>query len=387
MAIVINTAPGSYYSAQGDLIFVVYEATKANDPVIYPDYKYVADIYIGSTQVARLKKVPQPDNKRGVFNIGDIIRSYVSANFNPIAATLKAQELSLAEFFIKATVKFGEEYSFVTYTNLTVDSERTYYNHYNGRLIGANTILPNYAALVASSRPLTTPVRRNATNCFIPYFATSSGSLAVEFKAYDEGNNLTGTDTTSVTVTTANDMVMINVAPPRSSVILTTTKYYTVKIGSTSLYTFVLTCEPRFDTYTIHFLNKLGGFETREFTKVSRKSLAITKTDFGRLPYTIDASGNVAYYNGNNVYNETRSTYASQFTEKLTLNTDILSDSEYTWLAELVVSPLVYIENGSYFIPVAITGNNYDFHKVVNDKLTNLTIDIEFGEQFNAQYR
>jgi len=247
MAIVINTAPGSYYSAQGDLIFVVYEATKANDPVTYPDYKYVADIYIGATLVARLKKVPQPDNKRGVFNIGDIVRNYVSANFNPFAATLKAQELALNEFSIKVTVKFGEEYAFTLYSNLTVDSERTYYNHYNGRLIGSNTVLPSYVDLMATTRPFITPVRRSAANSFISYLADASGTVAIEFKSYNESNTNVGTLTTSISVTNPKSMQIVNVAPPISGLINDTIKYYTVKIGATSIIQLNLTCEPRFN--------------------------------------------------------------------------------------------------------------------------------------------
>lgn len=101
----------------------------------------------------------------------------------------------------------------------------------------------------------------------------------------------------------------------------------------------------------------------------------------------MNASGEVDYYNSNNVYNETRSVYASQYKEKMTLNTDILTDEEYDWLADLILSPMVFIEMNSYFIPCVIVRNNYEFKKVINDKLTNLTIDIEFGEQFNAQYR
>jgi hypothetical protein len=45
------------------------------------------------------------------------------------------------------------------------------------------------------------------------------------------------------------------------------------------------------------------------------------------------------------------------------------------------------MESGGYFIPISITGNNYEYRKSINDKLTNLTINIEFGDQFNAQYR
>jgi hypothetical protein len=179
MAIVINSNPGTYYSAHGDLIFVVYEATKANDPVTYPDYKYVADIYIGDTLVARIKKIPQPDNKRGVFNLGDIIRSYISATFNPVASSLQAQELALAEFFINATLKFGEEYSFTLYTNLTVDSERIYYNHYNGRLLGQNTNLTPYQDKAATIRPYKTAVNIQDQFTFIPYWPSSDAPFDV----------------------------------------------------------------------------------------------------------------------------------------------------------------------------------------------------------------
>lgn len=518
MAIVINTAPGSFYSAQGDLIFVVYEATKANDPTTYPDYKYVADIYIGAVQVARIKKVPQPDNKRGIFNIGDVIRNYVSANFNPTAATLQAQQLGLANFFINATVKFGEEYGFTTYTNLTVDDERIYYNHYNGRLIGQNTILPDFIDLIASTRPYSTPVLLSNKNNFISYLPSDSTPVPVAVTSnngtystsitptdqflgppvhadfnlteattpdFIDGNgqlkingaivlNITATSTDTyempegsaysfeafvllassatnpkirLTISNLTGVIYDNQIPsvisasmtktgivqpgqgpytfsivtedtttpvtpidipdddPVPSIIplqilnvspfvlnalspgLITSGSFTVKVGDTSIYNFVAGCEPKYEVFNLHFLNKFGGFESREFTKVSRKSLAITKTDFGRLPYTIDASGNVNYYNSNGVYNETRSTYASQFTEKLTLNTDVLTDAEYVWLAELILSPLIYIEQGAFFIPIAIAANNYNFNKVIVDKITNLTIDVAYGEVSNAQYR
>jgi hypothetical protein len=39
------------------------------------------------------------------------------------------------------------------------------------------------------------------------------------------------------------------------------------------------------------------------------------------------------------------------------------------------------------FVPVIITNNNYEHKKVINDDLTNLTLNIEFGDRFNTQYR
>jgi hypothetical protein len=642
MAIVINSAPGANYSAHGDLIYVVYEATKANDPTTYPDYKYVADVYIGGELITRIKKVPQPDNKRGVFNIGNIVRNYIGATFNPSPTDFLAQELGQTDFFVNVTVKFGEEYNFTLYTNLTIDAPRTFYNHYNGRLIGQNTNLTPFLDKFATIRPFKTAVNINDEFTFIPYFpysgnaydvviskygsaapgspvtiewgyfasdpyatvdsetmqfslayASGSNSLSLNYtsagtskylvlkepssqpikttwyntilnngtvpdsvfrsptvigsyryyvsripvvldstnyailygngnpsgpspvytqsitetitptplpagaasmvytldeqltpdfiddnaQVLDNGSNLgtlnsPGTLTRAVNagdtylieafceadstaanakmrLTTVKDGVLIydeqipaingaylsktGIAQPGSVYISTITtidttepvesvdidddepvnpvyglhvlnvspggintlapgfidsgvEYYTVQIGSQT-FRFDIVCEARFDVYRVHFLNKQGGFETRNFSKVSRPSIKIEKTSFGKLPYTIDGSGNVLYHNSNNVYNESKSVYASQFEELLSLNTDILNDDEYTWLGELMVSPLVYLERDSYFLPMNITATNYEFRKQVNDKLTNLTIDIVFGDQFNAQYR
>lgn len=511
MAIVINTAPGSYFSAHGDLLFVVYEATKANDPVTYPDYKYVADVYVGATLVARLKKVPQPDNKRGVFNIGDIVRNYMQLSFSPDPSVTVAQELALSEFFLDVTVKFGEEYNFVTYLGLVTDTTRRYFNHYNNRTLGQLTALPPFLDKVVSNRPYAGDINLSDNYAFLPYWpsttdpitititkygtASSGTSALIEWGYFDtdpfatvdtetmrfsllypNGSNtlnlnftnaanlkwlvikepntqpvktewentvfnygtvpdsvfrspviisgeryyvsrepvvldatfpvikftngssdpvspiVTASFTFTITPALAFELMILNFAPGVINTLMpgfidAGTIYYTVAIGATSVFRYDVNCEARFTVYRVHFLNQYGGFDSKDFVKLSRKSYAITKTDFGKLPYTIDGSGLVSYFNSNNVYNETRSVYASQFTEKLTLNTDMLTDADYVWLSQLVLSPLVYVEQNGYFIPVAIVKTDYVFNKYVNDKLTNLTIDVEFGDQLNTQYR
>jgi hypothetical protein len=120
---------------------------------------------------------------------------------------------------------------------------------------------------------------------------------------------------------------------------------------------------------------------------VSRRTIDIEKKSYTQKGYSMDASGVISFKNSNNVYNEQKSTYSSTFSEKLKLTTDFLTDTEYTWLSELVLSPLVYIEEDGYFLPVTIGQNNYEFKKRVNDKLTPLAIEIEYGGTYNAQYR
>lgn len=398
MALSLQDNPGTYYSVNGDLIFTVADVVKASDPVTYPDYRYVCDVYIDAELVARVKAYPHPDTLIGIFNVGNIIRNYIIASFDPTASQVRAQEMGDAEFFKAATLKFGEEYGFTLYTNLLTDSERVYFGHYNGRLLGQNTSLSALVDKPLTSRPLITPVKQDASFCFIPYLPTDTDNVTVTVNSYTKSGSLINTYTTNIAPSAANTLQLYNVAPGCLNAVspglipLDVVGYYTVQflnpnITGEPVYRFDLTCEAKHDVYTVHFLNKFGGFESRDFTKVSRKTIDIERSEYGKLGYAIDSSGIVSYKSSNNVYNEQRAVYASQYKEKMTLNTDILTDDEYTWLGELILSPLVYVEMDGYFIPCMISDNNYEFKKNKNDPMSNLAIRIEFGEQFNAQYR
>jgi len=398
MALSLLYNPGEYFSAHGDLIFTLLEDTKPFASSTYPDYKYVCDIYIGGNLVARLKAFPRPDDKIGFFNIGNVVRNYLSVNFAPDASSLRAQKVGENNFYVNVICRLGEEYGGVTYSNIIVDSQRTYFSHYNGRLIGQDTILSNYLDKVLSIRPYATPVYRGAQFCFIPFLPTDDTTINLIIKAYS-GNSLVGTTTQPFTPTalSTNEMQLFNVSPAAINAaapgfISTYITYYTVEFNTTnitgdSIYRFDITCEAKYDVYTIHFLNRFGGFESKDFNKVSRRRIEVEKKDYGTSAYTIDASGIPKYYNTQKVYRETKSVYAASWTEKMVLNSDLLTDDEYTWLEELILSPLAYIQIGDYFYPIKITDNNYEPRKTVNDDLTNLTLNIEFGDRFNTQYR
>lgn len=390
----ITATPPAYSSLQGDLIYTVSDA-HASDPVTYPNYKFVGDVYINGVMFHRIKKVPDPVTGIGIFNIGQLVRNYLTVTFNPTANNIVAQRLGAGEFSLQVTMKFGEEYSYITYTNILSDSARLFYNNYNDRI--DYTSLTGLADKVLSDRPNQTPVKSNSTFNFIPFLPSDTDVVTVRVKTYDYSNSLVTSYNYSLTPAAANELVIINASKNAinagsSGAINDSIKYYTVEfdtpnIAPDSIYRFDMTCEAIYDVYTIHFLNKYGGFESKDFTKVSRKTISIEKKDFGRLPYTVDGSGIVSYKSANNVYNESRSVYSSQYKEKMTLNSDLLTDAEFTWLQQLVLSPMVYLESNGVFIPCVITENNYEPKLTVNDELNNLVINIEFGEQLNAQFR
>lgn len=396
MALTLLNTPGDYYSLHGNLIFTIKDNVKPLDPVTYPDYKYVCDVYVLGALVARLKSIPRPDNKVGIFDIANIVRNYVFINIAPAPSQLRAFETGSGEFYIETQLKFGEEYGFNIYPDIVVDSERVYFNHYNGRLLGQETILPDYLDKVLSVRPYATPVFRNAKFCFIPFLPTDDTIVNLIIKSYN-GGGLVGTITVGYTPSGSNIMQLFNVSPDAINAntpgfISSFIAYYTVEFNTTnitddSIYRFNLVCEPKYEVFTLHFANRFSGFESREFTKVSRKSIAIERSEYTQQGYTMDSSGSIHYTNSANVYHESRTVFAATWKEKLTLNTDILTDAEYRWLGDLILSPLILIEVDGYFIPVFMTANDYEFKKNINDDLTNLTISIEYGDKLNTQYR
>jgi hypothetical protein len=397
---ILNT-PGEFYSVHDDLIFTVRDSVKAADPVTYPDYRYICDVYVGAELVTRLKAYPRPDNNIGVFNISNILRNYITPVFEPAIPGIFTFPHIIGNglFNVSGTCIFGEEYGFTMFPNVSGVTGQKYYGHYNGRKLGVNTNLAAYSGKPATVRPYKNYVTRTGKHNYIPYLGDGNqvnlearlyNSLGVEL---DNGTHLT------IPVDNGDlGSFNISIAAMESTgwmVIPEDTAYYVISFTDPDpviFYRFDIICEPKYEQHTLHFLNRFGGWETKVFNKVSRKTIDIEKKDFGKVPYTIDTDGVPTYYTDSNVYNETRSVYSSQYREKVVLNSDILTDGEYAWLADLILSPMVYIEmldssDEVFFVPVVIASNNYDFKKKVNDKVTNLTLSIEFGDQLNAQYR
>lgn len=385
MAYTITAVPAAYSSVHDDLVYTVAYPDHTSDPVTYPNYKFIGDVYVGATLVARIKKVPDPITAIGIFNVGQIVRNYLATVFNP-GSGIVCQQMGDGIFSVQVTMKFGEEYSFSDFTGLLVDSARVFFNNYNGRLIGPTSSLIAYVNNIASNGQITRQVLLTSAYSFISFFATSGGSPV--FSVIPHGGGTTYTTTFSPT---AGGMAVLNVSPVAINAVApgtinAATDYYIVNInGQPTRYDII--CEAIFRVSPIHFLNQYGGFESKLFAKLSRRSVDLTRTDFGKLPYTVDGSGVVSWRNSNGVYNESRSVYAIQYKEKLVLNTDNLTDAEYVWLQDLILSPMVYIEDGGYFFPCVITDNSYEKRKFINDEMTNLVINIEFGQNLNSQYR
>lgn len=365
MAITVISAPPSAASASAQCLITVYEPTKATDPVTYVNYKYVADVYIGGNFITRLKAFPDPVQNAGVFDLGPIVRSYLASNFNPSTSTTGNQY----QPFVSAQVKFGEEYGGTLYTNVTIDSTRYFYDTYKaGPYLSSAVATPD---AFATSRPTIVEVDENSIYALVPYMASASGTLNYSI------NGATG----SVSIANPSGIVHFNLSKANTGAdtqaILT--------IGS-SIAVVQYKCNQKNAAQTVAFLNKYGGYDTFDFRAASLQSIDIFRKQYTKEAYVLGASGAVSYANGQ-VYTGGRSTFASRQSQKMKLRSDWLNDATYQWLGELVSSPEVYWLKDGYWVPVTITQNNYEYRKQVNQRLTQLDIDIEISGDYNSQYR
>ena len=378
-----ESTPAQYSSVNDSIVYVVYDAHAAN-PTTYPNYKYVAELEINGTQVFKGKYFPHPTSNRGIIDLGSVIREYCIQQFNAsVNGSILADEMGEGEWRVSCVVKIREEYGTTTSAVLLTDSSRVYFNYYNGRYPGFES-LSNYDDDVISDRPSIINLTFTTANYFIPYFS----ELSTSFNVVITGG--TSTRTKTITPTAANTMQLINISPSAinneyAGNFTTSTTTYSVAVGSKT-YIVNIICSGLYKNYLVHFMNKLGGYETMMFNKVSRKTYDIERKTFKQLPYRVSSSGVVSVLNNYTMYKQTTQ-FGGRFREKLRLNTDWLSDSEYQWLAQLVISPEVFVEDEGELYPVVITANNYEFKEHIVDGLINLMIEVDFGVTYKTQFQ
>jgi hypothetical protein len=116
-------------------------------------------------------------------------------------------------------------------------------------------------------------------------------------------------------------------------------------------------------------LNNLGGFDSFNFTKVSKESVEIERKQFKKFQQLNYAKTD-----------RLKTNYFTKFSENIELNSDLLTDAEWEGLRELMLSPIVILEvDKDTYYPVNILETNYPINKVVNEtRPTSLVINIQY---------
>ena len=346
------------------------------------DLKYVVDLYVGGVQQVRVKLYPEPTTGIGYFDAGPIVRNTMTYQWlTPNTNVLMCEPNVSGQIAQSYQYRIGEEYSGVTYLNLA-----------SGNVTAYNFVAPTFERKVADLTAYNGKALSNRPNEInaalgdnIYIGAKDVSGLVVS--TYNFSNVKIADTTYSLGGTKA--FAQLNIGSPAlnnpTAVITSSVKYYTNTIG-TSTYIVILDCNPKYTSYNLHFMNHLGIFETAKFDLASRLTMEVQRKSFDKRDYTLGASS-VSYYDANKKYIDSKVNYLNKKDHGYKLTMNAPSDDEYDWLAELIDSPQVYFELDSYFYPVSIRNNNYEYSKYVNNRLRVFEVDIDINQTRFSQLR
>ena len=184
-----------------------------------------------------------------------------------------------------------------------------------------------------------------------------------------------------------NTIPGVQFASGSQPVITGSAKSYTIQLENSAgtvaseLITWNIKTECRYETYRIHFLNKLGGWDAYSFTSYSKRSATTQRKSYTKQEPNFQVGGGVVYRHKDNG----RQDYLVRSRDKVRLKSDFLTDEQQEWLKELVQSPSIYYEDtegGSRVLkPVYMKTNTWTQLTTEHDKLFQLELEIEFGHE------
>lgn len=175
--------------------------------------------------------------------------------------------------------------------------------------------------------------------------------------------------------------------------------YYTVRGFNASnnaisaLYTINVNCPnlKNYEPIRLTWLNQWGAWDYYTFTLKSSRTISTQGSTYNQLEGTWNESA--FKLNG---FKGGKKSFRVNATEKVTMNTDYVNESESEWFEDLINSPEVYMLEGyqtdsafsmlnTYVTPVRLTTSSYTRKTIANDKLMQYTFEVEKSKTFRTQ--
>ena len=180
-----------------------------------------------------------------------------------------------------------------------------------------------------------------------------------------------------------------------------TPAYYTVfttwdngtTVGTSNTYTIYVNCPTLkgYEPIRLAWLNQWGAWDYYTFAMKSTRMISTQGSTYNQLQGTWnEAAYRIDSFKGG------KKAFRVNATEKVTMNTDFVNESESQWFEELVNSPEVYILEGfqtdsaksalnQYVTPVRLITSSYTRKTVANDKLMQYTFEVEKSKTLRTQ--
>jgi hypothetical protein len=358
-----------------------------------PNYQFLCDVNVSgqSNPVTRLTLPKQPLVGTVQINVADIVKNYVTFDFGGFNSTdivpcvnsqakywLQLGEIydnasgvpviypNLAQFGTSGSPKLGSNaiFDFLDWTKTAFSPDK-------------ELKFTNQVSLNDNSYPEKIRIGQQR---FLTFFDLGNLIHTVLLTVYDSQGTSLYTNTLG-DLTAASGIVALNIGEAflenlGATSYLSAASYYIVNIinsADDTVFTKTIHIDnscANYEVYRLHWLNSLGGFDAFNFTMVSTESVEIENKEYKK----VQALG----------YQKTdrlKTKYFTKLTERITLNSDLLTDAESAALEQLVVSPVVMLETSSTsYVPVNIVANNYVKRKYEQGRqIPNLQIAIEYS--------
>jgi hypothetical protein len=146
-----------------------------------------------------------------------------------------------------------------------------------------------------------------------------------------------------------------------------------------------------YESIRLCWLNQWGVWDYYTFTKKSTKNITTQGSTYDQL----EGTWNESTYKLDS-FRGGKKTFRVNSMERISMNTDYITESESVWLEELINSPEVYELNGfqtdsafaalnTYVTPVRLTTTSYTRKTIANDKLIQYTFEVEKTKTLRTQ--
>jgi hypothetical protein len=374
MSIAIITQPQQPQPAANKSIYVVSGSNQAQT-----NFRYVADVRNSANALLARLKCDKLPNGNGFFNVASVIQTLiVPAKPNPVAGW---QDAKIAEPYV---LNFRDEFGTppVVSTGSTNASGIVWKAYFPQQAIPVTSgylfAFANGNPLALTNRPKNITIKSGQND----WIACVKDDLADTFIAtiiYPNGRIF---DVISASGTLSNlfNFGAVNLLTsgqtsdnlPGSDGYPTNGQSYQFFIldnngNDTQTYTITIDDCERYPSQIVYFRNALGGVDSYNFKMKNRKRLEAERSTFNR---NSDLFGTTSF----------DKIWQTQYTERLELNSDWLTDAEFAWLSEMfLTSEMWVLQNGS-LVEAVVNSNSYNVSTRAVDRLQqlNIAIDIAF---------
>jgi len=386
MAITVRQQPASLFPAYNDAVYIV---TSSN--VAQPNFKFVADIYVNSVKVDRMLIPPHPTELSGKVNVSPLLESRVKVDISADDNRILPNNNS----YVQYEVKFGEAYGSsgtVIYPNLTNISGKYLWNAVVDYPTFCNYSSGDYTSDFLTENPnLKDGMQLTVDdNAWLYWTNFNLNTSYVKVVTYNSANTLLGTFKIDNKYSTSRFLRIptgpyniLNIPDAQFTlgvqpIITGSVDHYTVQtfnssnvaISTEAEYKIIEDCT-RYEKRRLQFLNELGGYDTFNFTLVSKETMDIERSMFKK---DLGSYG-TSYSFVNSPNDRAYSQYHTRIKDKISIQSDWVTEQQLAWLEQLVTSPDVRLDDGLYLIPINITNTSFEKKKVVNEKLFNLQLE------------